>query len=178
VSNWTLLAVASLLLVYPTGLSILYSGSIAVRYGLVYATESAGRFVNSPGWHGLCYGPYLPETEYEGVDFQGHFEQGGSGCGNISLSGVITESGGGNYSFSISCGSGSWITPDLLAGLGCGPALSPGGGPWSFILMVSVTLIPGAPLLAGPTLFIVGAIGLVAYAAVLIVRFRRRRARP
>jgi hypothetical protein len=182
-SWWFILAVASLLLVFPTGLSLLFSASTTTRNGLVYATEAAGggapRFVSAP-W-GRCIRPLPLKTTFDGIEFAASIEgpyyadPPATCAANESVVGNVTEADGRSYTFNVSWTSAfstPWMSPDGLVGIGLQE------NPGAYLLMVSVTVIPGAPTYFGPALFATGAIGLVACAAFLVGRFVRRKGGP
>jgi hypothetical protein len=177
VSNWTLLAVASLLLVLPTCLSILYAPQTAVPNGLAYSEETIPLVYPKACVLLPLDCPPIGYTDYLNVLFSVSF---GSARPNLTLHdgwaayafGYISELGGGNYTFSFSCWPSGpcspWVTPDRIAGVSLDPVTL------EVRVLVIASELPGTPCYVGPTLFIAGAVGLVACAAFVVVRFRRR----
>jgi hypothetical protein len=181
-SWWTILAITSALLVFPTGLTLLFSSSLTSYDGLVYNTET----YNWTSYRAFqpyepCSGPYTPVVDYQGIKFQVGIRGVpsfplGRYCANLTIFGEIWESGANNYTFRVPCTAdgkcGPWISPDLLAGV----RWDQSGQPFpSVILMASVTLIPGVPTYVGPAVFGAGGTGLFAYAVFSVMQFRRRR---
>ena len=179
-SWWFVLAVASLLLVFPTGLSILYAPQTAVPNGLAYSGELMPMSYCGP----RCAFNYTEialtgHTDYLNVLFSIQFSwtrvpspRMPSGPSHF-VTGYISELGGENYTFNISCYASepcsAWITPDLIAGVSLAPVSL------DVSILVLASEIPGSPAYVGPALFGAGAIVLIACAAFLVVRFRHNR---
>ena len=176
VSMWTLAAVSSILLVFPSGLSLLYSPQTAIQNRLVYAAETLP--LEHPAyWAGCHLGEF--ESNFRSVEFAGAIEGQGPSpenpCLTISFVGQFTEPSGKSFSFRIgvsyneSCA--PWVSPDLIGGvqLHC----TENSMQASVTIMVLLTEIPGTPSYVGTAIFAVGAIGLASSAVHLVSRSRR-----